>query len=231
MRLRPSGNAGPIACSLTALAAYQADQAWTWEHMALCRARVIAGSEEIRGRVSAAVEATLRRPRDPDKLLRDVADMRARVAIHRPPKGPWDFKLVRGGLFDIDFIVQYLCLRHAATHPAILCPDPPAALAELVKAKLLDPQHAGHLSRAYRLFTDLQGLMRLALDGPEADFDENTAPAGLRRLLEKAADVHSIAALRQQVIEAARLAYEAYAEIIERPAAAIAAPAPMEERT
>jgi glutamate-ammonia-ligase adenylyltransferase len=199
--------------------------------MALCRARVIAGPPGIRDRVANAIQATLCRPRDPDKLLRDVADMRARVATHRPPKGPWDFKLLRGGLFDVDFIVQYLCLRHASAHPAILCPDPLAALARLTEADLIRREHAARLSRAYRLFTDLQGLMRLALDGSEADFDEDTAPEGLRRLLVKAADAQSIAELKQQVIAAARLAYEVYVEIVERPAAALPAPAPAEERT
>ncbi|MCW5745564.1 MAG: bifunctional [glutamine synthetase] adenylyltransferase/[glutamine synthetase]-adenylyl-L-tyrosine phosphorylase [Alphaproteobacteria bacterium] len=231
MRLRPSGNAGPIACSLAAFGAYQADQAWTWEHMALCRARVIAGPPAIRTRVDAAIAATLRRPRDADKLLRDVADMRQRVATHRPPKGPWDFKLVRGGLFDVDFVVQYLCLRHAATHPEILHPDPPTALAALAAAGLIDGEHAARLSRAYRLFTDLQGLMRLALDVSEADFDETTAPEGLRQLLIKAAGVDRIDALKQQVIQAARLAYESYVEIIEKPAAVLPPPMPAEERS
>ena len=231
MRLRPSGTAGPIACSLAAFTAYQVEQAWTWEHMALCRARIVAGPPEIRRRVEAAIRDTLARRRDPDKLLRDVADMRARVATHRPPKGPWDFKLVRGGLFDVDFAVQYLCLRHGAEHPAILCPDPLDALARLLQANLIDRDRAARLARAYRLFTDLQGLMRLALDVSEADFDEATAPEGLRRLLVQAAGVERIEDLKRQVILAAEMAYEAYVEIVERPAAALPAPAPAEERT
>jgi glutamate-ammonia-ligase adenylyltransferase len=231
MRLRPSGNAGPIACSLTAFAAYQADQAWTWEHMALCRARLIAGPPEIQGRGEAAIQGTLGRRRDPDKLLRDVADMRARVATHRPPQGPWDFKLVRGGLFDVDFVVQYLCLRHAATHPGILHADPLEALAGLAAADLIDRDRAARLARAYRLFTDLQGLMRLALDGSEAEFDEATAPEGLRRLLVKAAGVEHIDDLKRQVIRAAELAYEVYVEIIEKPASVLPALAPLEEGT
>jgi glutamate-ammonia-ligase adenylyltransferase len=230
MRLRPSGSAGPIACSLAAFTVYQVEQAWTWEHMALCRARVIAGPPELRRRVEAAIHDTLARPRDADRLLRDVADMRTRVATHRPPKGPWDFKLVRGGLFDVDFVVQYLCLRHGATHPAVPHADPAVALARLADAGLIDRDRAARLSRAYRLFTDLQGLMRLALDQSEADFDEASAPEGLRRLLIKAAGVDSIGDLKQQVIEAAEMAYEAYRDIVERPAARLPAPAETEER-
>ncbi len=231
MRLRPSGNAGPIASALAAFDAYQLDQAWTWEHMALCRARVVAGPPAIRGRVEAAIGDTLRRRRDPDKLLRDVADMRARVATHRPPKGPWDFKLVRGGLFDVDFVVQYLCLRHGAEHPEILQPDPLDALAALSQAGLIDGSHAARLSQAYRLFTDLQGLMRLALDGSEADFDAATAPEGLRRLLIKAAGAAHIDDLKRQVIRDAEMAYEVFVEIIEKPAAALPPPAAQESST
>ncbi|TWT00675.1 bifunctional [glutamine synthetase] adenylyltransferase/[glutamine synthetase]-adenylyl-L-tyrosine phosphorylase [Reyranella sp. CPCC 100927] len=230
MRLRPSGNSGPIACSLAAFDAYQATQAWTWEHMALCRARVIAGSPAIRERVATAIEGTLRRPRDADKLLRDVADMRARVATHRPPKGPWDFKLIRGGLFDVDFVVQYLCLRHAAAHPGILRPDPLQALAQLEQADLVAVDHADRLSRAYRLFTDLQGLMRLAIDGSEADFDEAKAPEGLRQLLVKVDGVARIEDLKRQVILAAEMAYDVFVAIIEKPAAALPAPAPAEDK-
>jgi glutamate-ammonia-ligase adenylyltransferase len=230
MRLRPSGNAGPIACSLAAFAAYQTSEAWTWEHMALCRARVIAGPPAIRAGVADAIATTLRRPRDPDKLLRDVADMRARVAKHRPPKGPWDFKLVRGGLFDVDFVVQYLCLRHAATHPDAVCPDPLEALARLSAAGLIDRDRAARLTRAYRLFTDLQGLMRLALDESEADFDEATAPKGLRQLLVKAAGAADIDDLKRQVIQAAAQAYEVYVDIVERPAADLPAPTTAEEK-
>ncbi|HJQ60970.1 MAG TPA: bifunctional [glutamine synthetase] adenylyltransferase/[glutamine synthetase]-adenylyl-L-tyrosine phosphorylase [Vineibacter sp.] len=229
MRLRPSGNAGPIASSLAAFAAYQTGEAWTWEHMALCRARVIAGPPDIAGRVAASIADTLRRARDPDKLLRDVADMRARVAKHRPPKGPWDFKLVRGGLFDVDFVVQYLCLRHAATDPAIVRPDPLEALERLTDCGHIDSRRAGQLAHAYRLFTDLQGLMRLALVESEADFDEATAPEGLRQLLVKAAGVAAIEDLKRQVIQAAEQSYEAYAEIIEKPAAQLP-PAPAEDK-
>ncbi len=230
MRLRPSGNAGPIACSLAAFATYQAEQAWTWEHMALCRARVVAAPAGMRVPVEAAIQTTLRHARDPDGLLRDVADMRARVATHRPPKGAWDFKLVRGGLFDVDFVVQYLCLRHSAIHPEILCPDPADALARLAEAQLIELDQATTLTRTYRLFTDLQGLMRLALDGPEAEFDETTAPEGLRRLLAKAAGVEDIDALKRQVIDAARAAFEVYEAIIGKPAAALPEAPALEER-
>ncbi len=114
MRLRPSGRAGPLANSLEGFASYHAQSAWTWEQMALTRARVIHGPPGLAERLSDIVKTTLCRPRDPEALVRDVADMRDRIARHMPAKSPWDFKHLPGGLFDIDFVAQYLALRHAA---------------------------------------------------------------------------------------------------------------------
>src|SRR6185312_1871460 len=86
MRLRPSGRAGPLANSLEAFETYHAQSAWTWEHMALTRARVIHGPPALVERLSGIIRRTLCRPRDPDGLVRDVADMRDRIAQHAPPK-------------------------------------------------------------------------------------------------------------------------------------------------
>src|SRR5918994_159004 len=106
MRLRPSGRAGPLANSLEGFESYHAQSAWTWEHMALTRARVIHGPSCLVERLADIVKSTLCRPRDPLALVRDVADMRDRIARHAPPKSPWDFKHLPGGLFDIDFVAQ-----------------------------------------------------------------------------------------------------------------------------
>ena len=122
MRLRPSGRAGPLANSLEGFESYHAQSAWTWEHMALTRARVIHGPPGLAERLSDIVKTTLCRPRDPAVLVRDVADMRDRIARHMPAKSPWDFKHLPGGLFDIDFVAQYLALRHAAERPDLLDP-------------------------------------------------------------------------------------------------------------
>ena len=120
MRLRPSGNKGPVAVSFETFAKYQADEAWTWERLALTRARVIAGPPALRARVEAAIRASLTAPRDTAKTLADVADMRARLDSERPAKSPWDLKEAKGGLFDVEFIVQGLQLIHAATHAEVL---------------------------------------------------------------------------------------------------------------
>src|SRR5262249_41764674 len=134
MRLRPSGRAGPLANSLAGFESYHAQSAWTWEHMALSRARVIHGPAGLVERLDDTVKGPPRRPRDAAALVRDVADMRDRIARHAPPKSPWDFKHLPGGLFDIDFVAQYVALRHAGERPDLLDPHPAEMLRRAANA-------------------------------------------------------------------------------------------------
>jgi len=111
-RLRPSGAQGPIAVSFSGFERYQMEQAWTWEHMALCRARPLFGSAEARARLQEIIRAALLKPRDPAKLLKDVIEMRADMARHKSAKGLLDVKLARGGLVDLEFVVHHQQLRY-----------------------------------------------------------------------------------------------------------------------
>lgn len=110
-RLRPSGDQGPPAASLDSFERYQREQAWTWEHMALCRARPLYGSPEARAALGEIMHSVLAAPRDPAKLRADVLEMRATMARHKAPKGALDVKLLRGGLVDIEFLTHYTQLR------------------------------------------------------------------------------------------------------------------------
>jgi glutamate-ammonia-ligase adenylyltransferase len=110
-RLRPSGTQGLLAVSVDSFAEYQRSSAWTWEHMALARARTVYGSPEARATVGAIIDETLRRPRDPAVLAADAAKMRADVARHKPAAGPFDVKLIDGGLVDAEFCIHVLQLR------------------------------------------------------------------------------------------------------------------------
>ena len=110
-RLRPSGADGLLCVSVESFAQYQQESAWTWEHMALTRARVVYGSDKARAKVDAIVEAVLRLPRDSDSLTTDVVKMRRDMAEHKKPKGELDVKLLPGGLVDIEFIVHSLQLK------------------------------------------------------------------------------------------------------------------------
>lgn len=110
-RLRPSGAKGPLSVSLEGFTRYQREEAWTWEHMALTRARVVHGSQTARTQVDAAITAILTQPRDDAKLLADALKMRSDIAAHKPPKSNLDVKLSTGGLVDLEFAVHVSQLR------------------------------------------------------------------------------------------------------------------------
>jgi glutamate-ammonia-ligase adenylyltransferase len=146
--------------------------------------------------------------------------MRDRIARHAPPKSAWDFKHLPGGLFDIDFVAQYLALRHAATRPDILDAHPAEVLRRAADLGLLDRADAGHLCAARLLMSDVQSLLRLTLNGDEASFDETRAPEGQQRLIAQTQDVADLTALRQRIEAEARSARAIYERIVEAPARA-----------
>jgi len=125
-----------LAVSLTAFEDYQRREAWTWEHMALCRARPLTGSDEARVKVRTLICSILEAPNDPAKTRIDAAAMRDEMARHKAPAGPLDIKLGRGGLVDLEFAVHTLQLT---THVG-LDPRLEVALAALVEQGLIDDQ-------------------------------------------------------------------------------------------
>jgi glutamate-ammonia-ligase adenylyltransferase len=220
MRLRPSGNAGPIASSLDSFVTYHQEQAWTWEHMALTRARVIAGPEALRRRVEQVIRDTLTRPRDPDRLVADVADMRQRIEREHHASSRWQTKYVRGGLIDIEFIAQYLQLRHAAATPEVLAPATLDALARLRRAGLLEERRADTLIEAFTLWSSVQGLLRLTREGQQAP---DQASDGFKALLVRATGSADFAALEARLDRAAAAVYVIFQSLVEEPAARLAA--------
>ena len=196
MRLRPSGQKGPVATQLTSFIDYQTSEAWTWEHLALTRARVLTGPPGLRGEVQSAIRNALVRPRDRAKIVADVLDMRRRIEADKGTTNIWELKQVRGGLVDLEFIAQYLQLIHAYEHPEILDQNTVGAYQKLVQAGLLAPAKAEILVPASRLVHDLTQILRLCLEGP---FDPATAPPGLKELLARAGDAPSFAVLEQNL--------------------------------
>jgi glutamate-ammonia-ligase adenylyltransferase len=180
MRLRPSGNSGPIASGLQPFERYQLNEAWTWEHMALTRARPIAGDPSLIGHVEMSLRRILTAKHDPEKLRKDVLDMRERMAQQHRGDTIWDFKHRRGGLVDIDFIAQYLMLLHATEHPDVLRRNPSAALARLAETGLVDRAMAQRLIEAVNLWRQLQQMTRL-LVGEQVQ-EANLRPATERHL-------------------------------------------------
>jgi [glutamine synthetase] adenylyltransferase / [glutamine synthetase]-adenylyl-L-tyrosine phosphorylase len=160
-RLRPQGNQGPLAVSIEAFAKYQRESAWTWEHMALNRARVLTGHPKARANVEEIIAATQRQSRDPAQLRTDVLKMRSEMVQHKHPKGELDVKLMRGGLIDVEFLVHFLQLREAASkadgQPLMLSPDFAEAIPALIELNLLERE----LWPSYDLLTDVLVAGRL----------------------------------------------------------------------
>ncbi len=146
-RLRPQGNQGPLAVGLSSFARYQREDAWTWEHMALTRARVLTGSARARQEVEAIIRSVLEAERDAGVLRADVLKMRAEMATHKPPRGPLDAKMLRGGLVDLEFLVHYLQLRERTA----FTPDLTEAIRRLSASGLTDSALAEHLALLTRV--------------------------------------------------------------------------------
>jgi glutamate-ammonia-ligase adenylyltransferase len=163
MRLRPSGSKGPVAVSLASFRRYHAESAWTWERMALTRARAVAGPPALRRRIAEAIRAVLTRPEAAATALSDAAAMRARMLRDLPSDGPWDAKLMPGGLVEVEFVAQALQLAHAHRHEAVLATTTRQALANLSRARLLPAGEAEALIAADRLWRSTIGLMRLTV--------------------------------------------------------------------
>jgi len=180
-RLRPSGTQGPLAVTLESFYKYQRESAWTWEHMALTRARPVYGDADLRELLQEEIRIILRKEREPEELRKAVRKMRLDIVEHKPPKGPLDTKLMEGGLVDWEFIIHFLQLKTGeALHPQ---------LGKAVRALVA----AGHLGEdmvtAHELMTRL--LVALRLMSPDCDYPPETS----RALIAKAAGQESWDAL------------------------------------
>jgi glutamate-ammonia-ligase adenylyltransferase len=205
MRLRPSGAKGPVAVSLGAFQRYHAESAWTWERMALTRARVVAGPAALARRITTAIRAALTRPEFAARALPDAAAMRGRLLRDLPPDGPWDLKLAPGGLVEVEFVAQALQVAHAHRLPAVLATQTRAALAALARQRILPEAEAAALIRAEKLWRGVTGLLRLTVGRTKQEaLPEPVAAALLRAaaplLRQPAVDVP---ALRTQMREEA----------------------------
>jgi len=219
-RLRPSGKAGPLATQRKGFESYydiKTGEAWTWEHMALTRARLVYGDAVLCAELAAMIRAALCQPRDPAKILVDVDDMRQRVAREFQPKSDFDVKYRRGGLVDVEFVAQALQLVHAARHPDILSPNTATALENLAKAGILSPEALRALRDGLALWRRLQAVIRLT--SPGGGFDAEAALEGQKKALARAAgeeDFADLPALMDRLASAVHAQYEA---LIAEPAA------------
>ena len=222
MRLRPSGSAGPIATSLEAFIRYHRENAWTWEHMALTRARVVYGTGNLTKRVEDIIQSVITLSRDNDQLLVDVAAMRKRIDQEHHTDCLWAAKHFRGGLVDIEFLAQYLQLKNAHECPDILDLNTASALIRLRDAKLLDTPQAEALLTALNLWQAAQSMLRLTLEGEVTEIAEETLPTGLQNSLASYCGFDDFNALKETLSKQAKAAYEIFTMTIENPAEALA---------
>ncbi len=206
-RLRPQGAQGPLAVSCEAFAKYQREQAWTWEHMALCRSRVIAGSDEASAALTDITKDVVRRARDEEELRQAVLSMRAEIARHKRPGGPLDIKLLRGGLIDFEFLIHFLQLRGgeelARSHEAAFDPDLVTAIRALIDARLLPAQLGEHYDLMARLL--VAGRL-LAPSGTEP-------PESAARVLARACRAEDFASLLHEVDQARQCVRETWQKV------------------
>ncbi len=210
LRLRPSGGQGPIANQWQRFSAYWREEAALWEHMALTRARAVAGDDSLRREAEAAAVAVLRQTRDMRMVVGEVRTMRALIEREKGDHGPLDLKLAPGGLLDLDFLAQALVLSHAGPHPDLVGLDAPEVLERAGRHGLVEAGLAGRLVTAYRLLDDAHHWQRLMVEG---DFGR-TAPPAARARLAAALGQPDEAALTAQLAETRAGVRDAFGAIL-----------------
>ncbi|MGU3399781.1 bifunctional [glutamine synthetase] adenylyltransferase/[glutamine synthetase]-adenylyl-L-tyrosine phosphorylase [Brucellaceae bacterium D45D] len=194
MRLRPSGNKGPVATHISSFGKYQRNEAWTWEHMALTRARVIHADSGFKAIIEQEIDDIIAMPHDEAKIAADVREMRALIATEKPPRDDWDFKLKRGGIIDLEFIAQFAVLAGK-----LKAGSRPLATEEVLAAlhpSFADPASVDALVEAHRFYTNLSQCIRLCLDESVA---LEQFPPGLRELLCRVVNAPAISHIESQI--------------------------------
>lgn len=208
MRLRPSGNKGPVAVSLASFVRYHAHDAWTWERMALQRARLVAGPAGLRARVEGAVREALAPRGDPAQVRADAASMRGRMLRDLPPTGPWDVKLRPGGQVEVEFIAQALQLVHGACSTTTR-----DALAGLARHGALMEADAALLVQADRLWRTVQSMLRITVGRAHAELPAPAVEA-LLRAADAGVDLPTLRATLDAVAQGVR---ERFVELVGDP--------------
>ena len=243
MRLRPSGNKGPVAVSLESFRRYHQQDAWTWERMALTRARVIAGPAALRARVREAIATAIAGARETghetghetgqetgsetghetghetahgtvrDTVRADATAMRARMLRELPPDGPWDVKPRPGGQIEVEFIAQVMQLLNAREMPEMLHPTTREALRRLGDAGVLPADDAALLIRADHTWRTVQGMLRITVGRGAGDPLPEASARPLLRAM-GASDVVSLRARLDVLAREVRAAFERHVGLV-----------------
>ena len=208
MRLRPSGTQGPVATSLASFESYQKDEAWVWEHLALTRARAVAGDPGVSADVEAVRCAVLGAQQDAAKVLQEVREMRARIAAAKHPAGPWDAKLGPGRLQDVELTAQAAALLAGAADRSI-----EAGLAAGQRIGWLQDDESATLNDAYGLCWKVQAVSKLLSDKP---FDPESMGEGGCAMMLRETGAESLTALERELAGVAERAGAVIDAVLER---------------
>lgn len=210
-RLRPSGKQGLLAVSTKALAHYFEELAWTFEYMAFTKARVVYGTDSLKTELEDFIRSQLSKQRDLEKLRQDVLDMRQRIESEHGTGNPWDIKYVRGGLIDIDFMAQYLMLRHAPKAPGAKPGSASEIFHWLQHTGRLEAHTATALIDADRFLGQIFNMLRLCCD---RQFDEVSAPPGLKKLLVESVREEDFNTLKKRLIAIEHSVHQRYIALL-----------------
>ncbi|MEE1611200.1 bifunctional [glutamine synthetase] adenylyltransferase/[glutamine synthetase]-adenylyl-L-tyrosine phosphorylase [Microvirga sp. CF3016] len=211
LRLRPQGGKGPVASQFKGFVTYQATEADLWEHMALTRARVLAGDDGFGAEVSKSLKNILTVERDPKTVFKDVRTMRELIAQEKGEGDPWDLKLARGGLTDLDFIAQGLVLAHAHMHPSLVGLATEEIFATAHSEGLLDKEVGRSLIEAHKLFNDIFQWQRLTIEGR---FDAEAVPKPILKRLATVAGLPNATVLLSHLADMYRRVREIYDDVL-----------------
>lgn len=190
LRLRPSGNKGPVATHIEAFRKYQRQDAWTWEQMALSRARPIGGDPGLCHQLEEEIAAIIALPRDATKVRREAFEMRKLIEEEKPPRDLWDIKLIPGGLIDLEFIAQVAVITGQFEGAPGMTGT--ADILGHLSSNYASSQMSQELGQAYAFYLALSQMTRLCLTGA---LDRNDVPPGLSDLLLAVTDLPDFSVL------------------------------------
>lgn len=211
-RLRPSGNQGPLVVTLKTFQDYYSKAAWTWEHMALTRARIVYAPKDLSSPLMDTIYTTLSSGRDTDKLKRAVQKMRAMLFREFGSELIWNIKHTRGGLVDMEFIVQFLLLKHGGTEPSLFVPILPKAVKKLHDQAILTTPQSETILQSHHIQQTIQSILRISVaHHPKSS---NDIPAALKAILLQVLNVQTFADVEDTLLQAQKALHAVYIDLI-----------------
>ena len=215
-RLRPSGSQGPLVVTLKTFQDYYTQSAWTWEHMALTRARVILSPDAMLAPLQHSVQNVLTQERDQYALCFAVDAMRQKLEGQFSSDNIWNIKFTRGGLVDLEFLCQYLMLKEGNLHPELFEPEISKTIEKLNRAGFLSKPESETLETGHLLQQKIQSLLRLCVGAPPKN--SSAFPVGLQQVLFKACGIKNMESLEDKLEQSQRAIYKLYQKFIKHPA-------------